>query len=41
MLGDNHSQVKAPKCVMWKYVPEYNKLGFIMAGSDAQPKHSV
>lgn len=30
--------VKAPKCVVRKYDPEYINFGFITAGSDAEPK---
>ena len=37
-MRDNPVPVKAPKCVVRKYDPEYIKYGFIMAGSDAKPK---
>lgn len=37
-VGDNHTRVKAPKRVVRKHDPEYEKCGFLMAGSDAEPK---
>lgn len=37
-VGDNCAPVKAPKCVVRKYNPEYIKVGFIMEGGDAELK---
>lgn len=37
-MGFNPEPVKAPKCMVRKYDPEYIEFGFIMAGSDAEPK---
>lgn len=37
-VGDNPAWVKAPKCVVSKYDPEYFKFGFIMACGVAEIK---
>ena len=37
-LGDNAATVKDPEHEVRKYYHEYIKFGFIMAGSDAEPK---
>lgn len=33
-VGENPVPVKVPTCVVRKYEPDYNKFGFITAGSD-------
>lgn len=37
-VGANPTPVKASKCVMRKYDPEYIKFGIIMADSDVEVK---
>ena len=39
-MGDNPAPVKASKCVVRKYDPEYIKSGIIMVGSDAETKRT-
>lgn len=40
-MGDHAAPVKAPKYLLSKYDPDYNKFRFIMANSDAELKNCV